>query len=580
MDFSHLSIFKTKKTKKRVGSHGDGGYVISTDINYDIMISGGISNNIDFEIEFLEMNKNLICHAFDGTIKNLPVSHERIKFHKKNISGFNNDIFTNLVDLISAHKNIFLKLDIEAYEFNWLHNLPENLLNNISQIVIEFHYPYTDYYFFDGSESLPISDKIEVLKKINKTHKLIHLNPNNTCGTIHLNGINLPNVFECTYLRRDICDLNEISDEPIPTSLDNPNSDEFPIIKLDYYPFIKGAEIKKSIVIIDSFVSDKKIESDLIKQVERVKKNNLDILLISNTKVSSEILEKVDFFIFDKRNQLFQDTYTNINDVIFSESIFQDDKYQFTINRVTPGLQRHGLSVLVNLFNSVNLAKSLGYQNFWRIEVDDLFGEKSLDFLKQSPRMLEESVKKALLYYNPDNISFHFMFWNIDYFLEKIPQIRNEEDYRNLITKKFGSLDFVIAEEFIWKFLKINGDVDVLIKDGQNMDADFPDTVWNTNMSLSNLSPKYEMCTSSLFRMNSKDGLFLFSKNYSNDEKSRKIIIHYPSKQEVINHNLTGFNTWCWNIVNENPYKYEVYEGDRLLFVEDCKEIKNYVEFP
>jgi hypothetical protein len=172
------------------------------------------------------------------------------------------------------------------------------------------------------------------------------------------------------------------------------------------------------------------------------------------------------------------------------------------------------------------------------------------------------------------------MFWNIDYFLEKIPQIRNEEDYRYLITKNFGSLDFVIAEEFIWRFLKINGDEDVLIKDGQNMDSDFPDTVWNTNMSLSNLSPKYEMCPTSLFRINGRSGLFLFSKNHSNEEKSRKIIIHYRSKKEVINHNLPGFNTWCWNIVEENPYKYEVYEGERLLFVEDCKEIKNYVEFP
>lgn len=337
---------------------------------------------------------------------------------------------------------------------------------------------------------------------------------------------------------------------------------------------------EKSIVIIDCFISDKNVESDLINQIEKIKKQNLDILLISNTIMSIDIQQKVDYFIYDKRNQLFQYEYTNLEEITLKDYVYIDKDWQFTTNLVTNGLQRHGLSVLVNLFNAVKFAKSIGYKNFWRVEVDDLFCDESLKFIKSCPDLINSEDKKAILYYNSNNISFHFMFWNIDYFLEKIPQIRNEEDYKNLILKNFDSLDFIIVEEFIWKFLKINGDSDVLVKDGQNMSLQFPNTVWNTNMSLSNMSPKYENCPSLIFKMNNKSGLFIFTKNYSNDFKSRRIVVYYSDYTETIVHETPEFNTWCWNIVSENVYKYEVYEKDRLLYVEDCNQIKNYVEFP
>lgn len=339
-------------------------------------------------------------------------------------------------------------------------------------------------------------------------------------------------------------------------------------------------ESNKSIVIIDCFVSDKNVESDLINQIEKIKKQNLDILLISNTIVSTDIQQKVDYFIYDKRNQLFQYEYTNLEEIILKDYVYIDKDWQFTTNIVTNGLQRHGLSVLVNLFNAVKFAKSIGYENFWRVEVDDFFCDESLKFIKSCPDLINSEDKKAILYYNSNNISFHFMFWNIDYFLEKIPQIRNEEDYKNLILKNFDSLNFIIAEEFIWKFLKINGDSDVLVKDGENMSLQFPNTVWNTNMSLSNMSPKYENCPSLIFKMNNKSGLFIFTKNYSNDFKSRRIVVYYSDYTETIVHETPEFNTWCWNIVSENAYKYEVYENERLLYVEDCSKIKNFVEFP
>jgi len=578
MNFDFLRVFKTNLNKIRIGSDGDGGYVIADGLSYDVLISGGISNNIEFEEDFLKKHNGIDCFAYDGTINDLPNKNSRILFTKKNISGHNDENFTNLSETIDKYNDIFLKLDIEAYEFNWLESISESQLKKIKQIVIEFHYPFSDWIFFDNTDALPVDSKLNILKKITNTHKIIHINPNNTCGATNLDGIEFPNVFECTLIRKDICNITELNDEVIPNRLDRENSVSFPTINLNYYPFMK--KNTDSIVIIDCFVSNEIVESKLIDQIERIKKLNLDILLISNTNVKENIIKSVNYFIYDNRNQLFESQYTNVYDIDFIDYIYLGDEYQFTLHKISPGLQRHGLSVLVNLFNSVNFVKSLGYKNFWRIEVDDLFGKESLISFSESPLTLKNENKKAILYYNSDNISFHYMFWNIDYFLEKIPQVKNEEDYKSILLTNFGTLDFVVVEEFIWRFLTKKGDDDVLIRDGGNMNLDFPDTIWNTNASLSNIDPKFDDCWTAIFKINNKSGLFLFTKNLSSSSKSRRIITYSQNGVEEINHFLPGFNSWAWNIVNENVYKFEVYEEDRLLYVEECSEIKNYVELP
>ena len=82
----NLTVYDIFKEKKRIGKSNDGGYVINIlPGEYDIFISGGIAGDISFEEHLLTMQKNLICHAFDGTILKLPKSNKKIIFHKKNL---------------------------------------------------------------------------------------------------------------------------------------------------------------------------------------------------------------------------------------------------------------------------------------------------------------------------------------------------------------------------------------------------------------------------------------------------------------------------------------------------------------
>ena len=62
---------------------------------------------------------------------------------KKNINNFNDDNSLNLHEFIEKYDNIFLKMDIEGWEIPCIVTLNDNQINKLSQIVIEFHFPFS-----------------------------------------------------------------------------------------------------------------------------------------------------------------------------------------------------------------------------------------------------------------------------------------------------------------------------------------------------------------------------------------------------------------------------------------------------
>jgi hypothetical protein len=227
MDPSVLTVYKSPFNKIRLGKDYDGGYIIADipNINYSILLAGGIETDISFEIDFINKYPNVKSFAFDGTINNLPDLNNNIIFIKKNIGFENNEEVTNIHDIINDNEYIFVKMDIEGGEIPWIKSLSDTQINKFEQIVMEFHTPFSDY-------------EIDVFDKINKNHYLIHFHGNNCCGVRNHKGVNIPNIFECTYLHKkyfiDIPDLNE---DLIPSILDmkNTSKDE---IYIDYLPFV------------------------------------------------------------------------------------------------------------------------------------------------------------------------------------------------------------------------------------------------------------------------------------------------------------------------------------------------------
>lgn len=118
-------------------------------------------------------------------------------------------------------------MDIEGAEIPWLKCLSDEQMQKFSQIVMEFHFPFTE-------------EEIEIFKKINKNHVLFHFHGNNCpAGVINHKGVIIPNVFECTYVNKKYIDmLNlELNSDNIPTQIDMPNCGG-PDIFIDYPPFV------------------------------------------------------------------------------------------------------------------------------------------------------------------------------------------------------------------------------------------------------------------------------------------------------------------------------------------------------
>ena len=223
--------------KRRLGRNGDGGYVIGIlDGSYDCYISCGVSNEEGFSRDFImkydiEKKKSF---AFDGTIDDYPWNYTRnITFIKKNIGAVNDDAVSNMSFLTENYNDIFMKMDIEGGEFDWIISANVDTLNKFKQIVIEIHGLHTD------SFGANYSKKMECLKKLSETHYIIHAHGNNN-GTVQ---DNIPEVMELTYVRKNYFSIPpKLNTYPLPDPiLDfscNGILPTLPDFDLNRYPFV------------------------------------------------------------------------------------------------------------------------------------------------------------------------------------------------------------------------------------------------------------------------------------------------------------------------------------------------------
>lgn len=341
---------------------------------------------------------------------------------------------------------------------------------------------------------------------------------------------------------------------------------------------------KKVITIVDSFVYSENIRNKLKNAVEWMKNDGHEILLVSNTVIDQEILKNVKFYLYDHRNQLFKEKYDLVNVVDFWKTIGPN----FVLHDIVPETQPHGLSVMINLFNALIYAKAQGYTHFQRFEVDDLFKEKSREYIKKIPELCEEQNKKGLFYYNANDISFHYFYCEIDTFLNKVPRIGCEQDYVDYLKKYHGNKVFKIVEVFVYENLKKNGDTELLIASGDDMNQHFPDTHWNTETSVSSFDKKYNGCTSKIYYINeyNKDTnsyertnkYILFTYSYVSHLVKRTIRVK-KSSGEVMEyyHNTHNAGGWCMNDLTEDTQSILVYENNELLYEENVADCISYI---
>lgn len=241
-----LQVYQAPATKVRIGKpNDDGGYAVcQLPGEYDILLSGGVANDITFEEDFLRRYPSTpVCLAFDGTVQQFPPTKERIHFIPYNLGAEENEQkkVTNWHFLLQKHRDAFVKMDIEGHEFRILPTWSTDMYRHIKQMVIEVHGPgdmhrVPDYY--KEFQDITHETLFNLMATIQKTHTLVHFHPNNGCFFHFYEGKKFPNTFECTFVRNDFMKEKVKSTDSIPSVLDVRNHSWYPEMELPGWPYI------------------------------------------------------------------------------------------------------------------------------------------------------------------------------------------------------------------------------------------------------------------------------------------------------------------------------------------------------
>jgi len=104
---------------------------------------------------------------------------------------------SELGDSVENHPEAILQMDIEGSEYAVLHSVSDSLLNRFRIIIVEFHklHQLVDRYSFGWMS--------QAIYKILKTHKIVHIHPNNNKKVLAYGGLEIPATLEITFLHND-----------------------------------------------------------------------------------------------------------------------------------------------------------------------------------------------------------------------------------------------------------------------------------------------------------------------------------------------------------------------------------------
>ena len=213
----------------RTGCEHDGGYIMLDDFHAgDIAYSFGISNDVSWDKDMASRGYDVFM--YDHTIDSLPEENPRFHWSKLGIADGHtqDDRLKTLDDLIAqnhhenAH-NMILKMDVEGAEWGFFEQVRSETLSQFSQMTFEFH----------GIPTHPHPEQVlEIFRKINQTHQLVHVHANNNGNYVSFGHKKFCELFELTYVLRSKYRFNDNYDVKLPLGIDETNIPSLPEIEL------------------------------------------------------------------------------------------------------------------------------------------------------------------------------------------------------------------------------------------------------------------------------------------------------------------------------------------------------------
>lgn len=334
----------------------------------------------------------------------------------------------------------------------------------------------------------------------------------------------------------------------------------------------------KRILILDAFLVDESEDKILLDFISSIKKIGDDILLISNTKISKEIQDEVNFFFYDKRNQLFTREYNSYEHISF----FTNHE-NFKVSNLFLNTQPHGLSVLINLFRGVKLAKSLGYDYFYKMEYDAVLRDESINKIKEMNNSCVLNKKNGIFFVDEKgkgSVEAHYFFSEVDFFLENFWNVDCEQDFVNYLENETKSLDFLTMEQFMYRNLMKTNIKNLYIK--EKIYEYFKDSYLNSKHTKVFHDKKLNGCFTSFYSIRGNpDNVVIYSINKKNESDFRKIIVFFTDGTQLeVYQEVLSYYSWSFIVLDNKIEKMMVFDkDDNFLFEEYYENIFNEIEF-
>lgn len=191
----------------RIGPNRDGGYLVpDVLVGIDYCFSPGVADCSEFELQLA--NRGIKVFMADKSVQSPSAVHENFDFIEFYVSS-DYSPSDNLITLDAWYKQklntvpsttspeAILQMDIEGAEYQVLHSISNVLLSRFRVIIIEFHKLHQLADRFSFSLIAP------AIKKLLKSHSVVHIHPNNNRKSINIFGMVIPATLEITFLRND-----------------------------------------------------------------------------------------------------------------------------------------------------------------------------------------------------------------------------------------------------------------------------------------------------------------------------------------------------------------------------------------
>lgn len=215
----------------RLGSPGDGGYVVPDDLDGLVAcFSPGVSTVADFELALAD--RGVPSFMADASVEAAPVDHALFDFEPTFVGTEDRPGWTTLETWMSRKGpptgDLLLQMDIEGGEWPVLNATDRATLRRFRMIVLELHDVH--HVFLESG----LNEVEQALVKLFEDFEMVHLHANNNQQPVRRHGYAVPPVLEMTLLRKDrIRAPGPIA--PLPHQLDVPNNAWTPEVVLAPY---------------------------------------------------------------------------------------------------------------------------------------------------------------------------------------------------------------------------------------------------------------------------------------------------------------------------------------------------------